>query len=285
MDAYPAKTAPVISRLSDPPVMLHIVFAGNPGVGKSLLANTLIGRPAFDSHSCPSPTGLEAPALHTVESNGIKFSDTPGLDSVSSRARAAREISRAINAQTELKLVFVVTLESGRVRPADVATIDVILCAVESVNARAVNNSFSLIINRCDPTELELLRDDSVRDFVALRFAGRFKLDSVNHVLCLRDVRDLPLDGPNSKLLSGSDRSALSAFVFDAPILTLSPPVDVNAHTYDQALRNASSELDRLRTELDGVTNGSWFWGLKMAVSFVFATLGRAAWLAVRAFL
>lgn len=261
--------------------MLHIVFAGCPGTGKSLLANSLIGRVEFESGV--RVTTETTTILKTRIANGVKYSDTPGLDDPQKRVQAAREISNAINAETQLKLVFVATLESGRIRPSDIATIDVILSAVQAVNVE-VNNNFSVIINRCGDTELRLLQDTAVRQFVAGRLGGNFELEA-ERVLFMRRVPEAV--GRDSILFIGNDRSELSVFSLDAPILQLKQPeVDVREELYEEAEDEATAELNRLQRELDKVNSAPWWlWYLKRAVGIVSAVVSRAAWLAMRSFL
>lgn len=256
--------------------MLHVVITGNPGVGKSTIANTLMGQVVFESgvRVHREMTGV----LQTRTVNGVKYSDTPGLDDQWVREKAAREISRAINAATQMKLVFVVTLESGRIRPADVATIDVVLTAIEHVGVD-MNGRFSLIVNQCDDGELALLDDVQVTDFVKQRFGGRRTL---SHALFLRRWQSLV--GKENRLLEDCEK--LEDFIREAPDISVDPDVHVQAELYDASQSEAEAELCRLRQQLEALSERpSWLTTLIWVVGLVTFGLGRAAVSAVRAFL
>lgn len=111
-------------------------------------------------------------------SNEINVSDTPDLDNVSSWARGALDPEHKKRIESAQD-VSVEILESGRVRPADLETINVTICALKSAHVRAGNKLFSLIMKSCDWKDLELVHDDYVNDFTSLHFAGLFKVVSV----------------------------------------------------------------------------------------------------------
>lgn len=93
------------------------MFLGNPGAGKSTILNALLGQVVFTSG--PSiGHGLKKNAISS-SANGIQFFDTPGLDDSRYRDDAAAEISRVLNGGENIILLFVVTLESGRIRPGE----------------------------------------------------------------------------------------------------------------------------------------------------------------------
>jgi GTP-binding protein EngB required for normal cell division len=101
-----------------------IMFCGNPGVGKSSLCNAIFQQAVFRS-GVSAVTGMTiAREEHT---HGDKlYIDTPGLADVKTRQKAAVEIEEALKKNNNYKIVFVATLESGRVRPDDVTTIETV---------------------------------------------------------------------------------------------------------------------------------------------------------------
>lgn len=134
------------------------VCLGNPGSGKSTLLNSFIGRVVFNS-------GFSAGSGMTFQferytSRGITYLDTPGLSDIEIREQAAREIEKALRSgDGHYRLVFVVTLESGRVRGDDLATIEVIMNALSSYDDLDV--PYGVIINKVKPATIRRLEDGS----------------------------------------------------------------------------------------------------------------------------
>lgn len=122
----------------------YSLVVGNPGVGKSTLLNGVVGKIVFKS-------GLSFDSGYTkflqeFETNpGIVWIDTPGLKDSKIRLQSGQEIEKAMKKGGLYRLLFVVTLEEGRVRPDDAATLLVILAAIpEEVQ-------FSIILNKLSP--------------------------------------------------------------------------------------------------------------------------------------
>jgi GTPase len=112
----------------------HLLFIGNPGAGKSTLLNCIMrdrnsGELREDQMfksgiSYGSGMTLQ---LHTEQITDTIFMDTPGLEDSTNRKEAAEAITEALKKNGYYQVVFVLTLESGRVRPSDVATITLVL--------------------------------------------------------------------------------------------------------------------------------------------------------------
>jgi len=107
-----------------------IMLFGNPGVGKSTIINSVVGK--IVSHSGFSRTGSGITTKYSPYHSklGILL-DTPGLDDVKTRATACEEITKALKQNGTYKLIFLCTMESGRVRGNDVATVESVMNAVD----------------------------------------------------------------------------------------------------------------------------------------------------------
>ena len=117
-----------------------ILFLGNSGVGKSTLCNAVFQQAVFSS-------GLSRGFGMTLynqehEYQNALYIDTPGLSYKQTRVQAAKEIEEALKKNSNYKIVFVVTLESGRIRPTDLATIETVCEAIR------VPFEYGLIFNK-----------------------------------------------------------------------------------------------------------------------------------------
>ena len=137
-----------------------VLFMGNPGVGKSTLLNGLFGDAVF-------PSGYATNGYRVTHQGtsrklaGVHYWDTPGLDSMEEREQAAAEIAEALRQNGEYRIIFVVTVESGRVRPGDVATIRLVLDTIDQIVP------YGIVINKVSPA-LARLADENEDDLKAL---------------------------------------------------------------------------------------------------------------------
>jgi GTP-binding protein EngB required for normal cell division len=107
-----------------------IVFCGNPGVGKSSLCNSIFQQVVFQSGISKGRGMTQAKQEYIYENR--KYIDTPGLSDVNLRKQAAEEIEKALKENNNYKIIFVATLEAGRIRPDDLVTINTICEAIKT---------------------------------------------------------------------------------------------------------------------------------------------------------
>merc|ERR1719414_2449557 len=82
--------------------------------------------------------------------------DTPGLEDTKIRKKAAAEISAALKQNGKYRIFFVITLEAGRVRPADVTTMNLVLEAAPEIGSK-----YAVIINKVSNTAINKFKEDT----------------------------------------------------------------------------------------------------------------------------
>jgi predicted GTPase len=107
-----------------------IVFCGNPGVGKSSLCNSIFQQAIFQS-GVSWCRGMTESKQEQVYQDKL-YVDTPGLSDPELREQAAIEIEKSLKHNNKYKIVFVATVESGRIRPDDLATINAVCDAIKT---------------------------------------------------------------------------------------------------------------------------------------------------------
>eukprot|EP01132_Coremiostelium_polycephalum_P000023 gene23-32_t len=156
-----------------------IMFCGNPGVGKSTLCNSIFQEAVFES-------GISLEEGLTMKEQGYLYNhklylDTPGLADLKMKERAAKEIENALKLNNHYKIVFVATLESGRIKPADLVTINTVCDAIktpfeygiifnklsEAVYKAAKEkglNKYMITLNKKPYAAVLLKREDNIED-------------------------------------------------------------------------------------------------------------------------
>lgn len=134
-----------------------LILIGNPGAGKSTILNGLLGDIQFKSGPCLDGS-LTGEFLLKTDAHGNSFMDTPGLSDFKTRKDAAAEITKAIKKSSQeegsLKLIFVLTLESGRVRATDTTTMKLVLDALPQ------NTQYGILVNQIYPKIVDKLYSD-----------------------------------------------------------------------------------------------------------------------------
>ena len=129
------------------------LFIGNPGAGKSTLANCITKLVLFKS-GIAFGSG-KTYKLDNKEHDGILYLDTPGLADIKMRQAAASAITEALRLSGNYQIFFVMTLSAGRLRPQDLTTIWLVL-----LNAPDINQ-FNIIINKLSHKEYDRLQNNN----------------------------------------------------------------------------------------------------------------------------
>jgi len=126
----------------------HILCIGNIGVGITTLFEHLVGREYVKKHK-----GYKDGSLRDFEYDGKVLMDAPGLAHSALRRKTAKSITNAMNRIGRFKICFVVTLESGRVRPEDKETIAEVLTSY-----KIIQNNYTIIINKATKKIIDVLK-------------------------------------------------------------------------------------------------------------------------------
>jgi len=136
--------------------MDHIIVVGDPGAGKSTTLNALCdtapGTATLFRSGLSVLSGLTT-ALQTVTVDGVRYSDTPGLDDVAHKEQAAAAIADAVRLGGSVRLLFVVTMEAGRIRGTNLATIRIVLDALAEADID-IDGRYSVVLNKMSAGEM-----------------------------------------------------------------------------------------------------------------------------------
>ena len=152
------------------------LFAGNPGSGKSTIINSLLKKELAGMDE--SSGKLE---FYSDPIEDRLYIETPGLDDIKNRAQAAKEIEKALKQDGKYRIFFVMKTDGLRVKPADLATIEIVLDAINNPNIE-----FNIIINQF--TKRDQKKFDSTSDvkssalFHSYLQAGKYKNSKIKFI-------------------------------------------------------------------------------------------------------
>ena len=183
--------------------------------------------------------------LDMKKHNGITYLDTPGLSDTKLRKQAAEAITTALKQGGTYQVFFVISLESGRVRPEDVTTIKLVLESASDIK------HFSLIINKLSTAVLDRLLDENAKN---LRTMVTELLVQIN---CNDNPPTVLLLEHNFKLFDKENKiidwDELNEFVKKAPSITINSNcvgnIKDDPYSFHEALEALKCELNELRKD------------------------------------
>ena len=211
------------------------LFIGNPGTGKSMLANCLAKRVLLKSRI--SSGSSEAFKLGEKGHDGVIYLKTPGLTDIKIREGAARAITAALRQDGRFQVYFVVTLKEKRFRPEDLTAIWLVLLKAPDIKF------CSIIINKLSQVEYDCLRDNNemLNLLTPLELIGgrsKFSVLFLLHSHMLEDCHNMIANYPN-----------LDTFVEHAPW------VDVNSCNVSEIPGDIDSFELKLNLLKDNIIN------------------------------
>mmetsp|Transcript_19532 Transcript_19532/g.22418 ORF Transcript_19532/g.22418 Transcript_19532/m.22418 type:complete len:295 (+) Transcript_19532:12-896(+) len=206
-----------------------VLMIGNPGVGKSTLLNGLVGSATFKA-GFSKGRGLTTVLQEHIDNN-YRYVDTPGLSDIEMRKQAADEITKALQKGGSFAVFFVVTLESGRIRPDDSTTIKLVLDA-----ASDIKDCYSIIINKATKRVKEFFgTEEGFEVYRAKLTEGLPYVTNRIYANCL----DSNLEDVDDQVPILSE--GISSFIYDAP------SVEIESQNVIQI---ENERYDKLREEL-----------------------------------
>lgn len=213
------------------------IFVGNPGTGKSTLLNALAGSNVFKS-GISFGRGMTSKIQEFKLEDGSLLVDTPGLSDVKLREQAGEEIYSCLSRGWDgLRLIFVLTIEGGRVRPDDSTTISLILKSMDA----SPKVSFGIVINKLPEEELMFLQEnENVRTLVGESLlSGTERTTTHFHVIMLSKA----LHGKNNASMPEETTANFKAFLKNVPFVSLKSSHVSKIEDFDKIKEKLEEEI------------------------------------------
>jgi len=169
-----------------------IVFCGNPGVGKSTLLSSISGCHFESGISFGAGLTAKLQFQNDPHNKETRWADTPGLADIELAELAAKAINEALEDASKnnrkVKIFFVVTAESGRIRPADHLTINKVMGCIKVPDKKTKDNTYGVIVNKCNWLKRKKLAEKG-----AIRLTAVFNQKSSNNTFSTNFVTFLPM--------------------------------------------------------------------------------------------
>jgi len=224
---------------------VNVVFIGNPGSGKSTILNCLVQQPLFSSGVSTDGLGITT-ILQKREVSDINYIDTPGLDDMVRREECAEQISAALRMTGMYYIVFVLTLESGRIRPADKTTMTLVLRSAPQINVH-----YGVIFNKLESSLFDSFSQDPEIPAVLINSGSEYPVAAPNLFFLemdftLYDAKDAvpPYD------------EALHEWLSNLPPVVIQPEnvKKIEVNLWEEAFKRNAELLNKLQVEMKNQT-------------------------------
>lgn len=232
----------------------YIIFCGNPGAGKSTLLSSISGM-QFDS-GLSWGRGLTA-ELRFQESPlmpGLKFGDTPGLSDIKLAEEASKAITQALltaaKENANVKIFFVVTVESGRIRTDDLYTIKQVMGSITLPDgSKPGPNNYGLIINKCDFLDRPDFQSQGLRILMNEVAQPESPTSVPFTTVCLKFLPQIPeMANASNKMLKLPE---LMEFVLTFPGIEIARADKIDVSDLEEKLRKAKEDNAREMANLE----------------------------------
>jgi GTP-binding protein EngB required for normal cell division len=228
---------PVPSPTSTEQNYINYLFVGNPGVGKSSLINSLLAQVIFKAGISVGKGLTYEFQSYIDDGNQRIFMDTPGLSDVELRKQAAQAIDKALKTGGVYKIFFIVTVESGRVRPDDLTTIQLVCEAIGE------KFEYALVVNKLSASAVKKLNENLEKfseSFSKFPFHKHYFLQKIEE---LEDQDNMTVPLPENFV----------KFVWDFPAFKLDSTKrkDVSYESFDSIKNSYEEQIRKLQKKFD----------------------------------
>jgi len=218
-----------------------LLAIGNSGSGKSTFLNSFAGKLIFKSGIAFGPGLTDKLEVEMVD--GMEFYDTPGLSVPNYRDAVEKGLTDIFCKGGQIKIIFFVMQDSGRLRTEDSASMKLILESVPEIQ-----KNYGVIVNKI-PSEFykELDKNKNVIRLTTQLFYGikdEFKTPNILFVESIDKLRSA------RNMLVGTDEidKHLSEFLNESvPFATISP---------DFTKKISINRFDSLVEEIEAIRTG-----------------------------
>lgn len=171
--------------------------------------------------------------------------DTPGLADIKLRKQAAKAITEALKRDGNYQIFFVITLEAGRIRPEDMATIKLVLESASDIK------HYSIIINKLSKVALDCLIKDNAEQLTIL------VAEMIEQFNCKKDPPTVLLLKNQFDLHDAEDKvikwDELDEFAKEAPCMIVRPAsvVDISGDpsSFEKVMKILMQQIVELRSD------------------------------------